>query len=344
MKKIIYQIFICIIICNIMITNIVFGTEVPEYYIEGQVKCGNLFEIENTAFHNMVRTSKGSIYNLITHWNVYKIRGKELEKDVEELVFSNKEYYGTHVLKGGESPWSSWVIGSKVIGLLSYETIEYFGNKKNIQGLLAENKIYCDVKDYAILSAYDCVPAIIWVSTNKGYYYITFRTDDTKEEYLFDTEQNHFIFKVFNPENFLKLITRRDMEILLDGEKIENENYYATMQGEIAKVSLRTILEALGSEVTWDDEKQAVLFTNGEDNYMFKTEDEYTMFDSIQVSEKGGEYKPVFWSDRIKFKMIENRIVIHEDGIKYFAKIFGKDVEIDHERLIMDLIDMKIEE
>ena len=341
MKRILSFVIVSIVLLSIMDVSTVFGENVPNYYIDGLVKCSIIFDIEDEKFYDLVTTSETSIYDITTHWDIYRAcltdQGNEA---IEKLKFkSDGSIYRNDLI---EPPWGGWWIGSKIVGLLTYDTINYFGAKENIQNILAENNVQCNVKDYVILSIYGCDPIIIWVETEQGDYYISFQKDEeqlTENDSRYN-EENHFVYDVYDSEEFLRLITEQNLQILNNGEKITNENYYATTRGEIEYISLRTMLEAFGSEITWNDEEQTIIFTCGEDKYKFSVKDNYASYDTIQVSEKGGEYKLVPWSDRVEYWMVDDRTIIFGDCIKEFAELFGKEVKIDYDNLTIDFVDM----
>ncbi|MEG2670048.1 MAG: hypothetical protein RR957_06235, partial [Oscillospiraceae bacterium] len=158
-----------------------------------------------------------------------------------------------------------------------------------------------------------------------------------------DTEYSNFVFKVYNTEKFLKILSLQDAEVLVNGKKISNDNYHAKMQGNVAQISLRAMLEAFGSEVTWKDEEQAIMFTCGEDRYKFRL-NEYgvTEHSDILVSTAGGEYEPVFWrAEKLYYKMIDDRVIIWEGmAVDRFSKIFEKRAKMDYDKLTIDFVDI----
>lgn len=234
--------------------------------------------------------------------------------------------------------WENWIINGTVIGVINPETVNYFGYKDNIKGILMQNNINCTVNDYMVIRLSYDIPSIIWVDTNIGNYYITFENVYSENTKTFDYGwHNNFVYKVYDAKSFVNVLSYKDADIIVDDEKISNQNYYSKIRGNIASISLRTALEALGSSVTWDDENQSVIFTCGEDTYMFNVLDKVAAHNRVMVSAAGSNYEPVFWSDRVRFKMIDGRIVIDHDILQYFVKLFEKNVVVDFDNLIINI-------
>lgn len=339
MKKIVILIALLVVFVHLD-TVVLADAEWGKDQEDGIVKCYYIESANFDAFYNMVKTSKGSPHDIAVNEAEYSIRnsyegeGIKIVSYIADRLLPHPRY----VYESEEYGWENWIIYGKVIGIMSPETVKRFGYKSSIKNIFFQNNIKCDVNDYMILRVSNDIPPVIWVDTNLGYYYITFENDYSESISTIDySRNNNFIFKIYDAKSFEKVLTYQDAQIMVDNEKIINENYYSKIRGNIAHVSLRTALEALGSTVMWDDKSNSVIFTCNNDTYAFNTSDNFDVHKRVMVSRDGGGYEPVFWSDRVAFEMIDERIVVDNETLQYFTKLFGKSVTVNLDALVVSI-------
>lgn len=336
MKKVIMFILINMLIFNFNTTALANN---DTNHIEGEIACYYIPETNFENFYRLVQNSEGTPYNLSLIESVYSTYNSERGNCVEMTFYTPDGIprRPCYTYEDDEYGWENWVIRGSVIGIINPETINYLGYKDNIKNILAQNNVNCTVNDYMVISVSYDIPSIIWVNTDMGYYYIMFEYDYPENASRIEYEsKNNLVYKVYDAADFLKVLSYQDADIFVDDKKISNQNYYSKIRGNIAHMSLRTVLEALGSTVTWDDENQAVIFTCGNDTYIVNTSDSTPAHQRVLACTEEDEYKPVFWSDRIWLEMIDDRIVVNHDEIKYFARLFGKNTTVDFENLIIN--------
>lgn len=307
---------------------------------DGIVNCYYIDNANFDTFYSMVKTSKGSPRDIAIKDAEYSIHNSYEGEGVEIVAYTADGLPSRprYAYESEDYGWDNWDIRGNVIGVMSPETVKRFGYKSSIKDIFVQNNIECDINDYMIMRVSYDVPSVIWVYTDLGYYYIAFENDYSEDNSTIDySRNNNFIFKIYDAKSFEKVLTYQDAQIMVDNEKIINENYYSKIRGNIAHVSLRTALEALGSTVMWDDESNSVIFTCNNDTYAFNTSDNLDIHKRVMVSRDGGGYEPVFWSDRVAFEMIDERIVVDNETLQYFAKLFGKSVTVDVDALIVSI-------
>lgn len=337
MKKIV--ILIALLVVFMHLDAIVLADEEWEKDQEdGIVNCYYIDNANFDAFYNMVKTSKGSPHDIAVNeakysiHNSYEGEGIKMVSYIADSLLPHPRY----IYESEEYGWENWIIYGKVIGIMSPETVKCFGYKSSIKNIFVQNNIKCDVNDYMILRISYDIPPVIWADTNLGYYYITFENDYSESISTIDySRSNNFVYKIYDAKRFEKVLTYQDAQIVVDDEIIKNHNYYSKIRGNIAHISLRTALEALGSSVTWDDKSQSVIFTCNNNTYVFNTSDNTDVHKRVLVSRAGGGYEPVFWSDRVAFEMIDERIIVDNETLQYFSKLFGKSVTVNLDALVV---------
>lgn len=319
----------------------VFG-EVPKNHVEGQIRCADISSQYSEAFYKFVQTSSGNIYELLTGWEKYETYNID---GVRGIKITNDHIDRAMYIKDDEYADSGWILGGRTIGVINSKTVDFFGHIENIKSILFQSGYDCNIQDYLILGISYCAGGVIWVNTDKGYYYITFHDENITKVYLDDAgilegddENNHFIYKVYNSGEFLEYLSYQDAEVLVNSKKITTTNYYSKIRGHITHISLRTVLEALGAVVTWNDEKQAILFTYEDIQYYFEANGLGTSY--LYTITPGGEMEQVIAGRMLWYYMVDGRTIITEDSIKPFAKIFGKRVKIDYDELTVDFVDI----
>lgn len=300
-------------------------TKIDTYYIRDE---------RFDDFYNFVEKSEGNIREITQHENKYITYEVDDRKCVETRFYTDdyERSKGAYTYEDDVYGWDNWVMSGEVIGVINPEIIKYLGNKDNIKDLFAKNNVNCTINDYMIISVSYDIPAVIYVDTDRGKYYIMFEYDYPSDRTNLDYEnENRLAFEVYNSNEFIKVLSYQDAEIIVDNKKISN-NYYSKIRGNVAKFSLRTVLEALGSMITWDNENEVMYFTCGTDKYMMEMNDNGQRYDRVKMYDGKG-YTGVFWSERIVPDMIDDRIVVTQDEIKYFAGLFGKSVTVDFKNL-----------
>lgn len=255
--------------------------------------------------------------------NIYK--NSELQQNTVER---KNVYNGTEKIDRAKS-------GVMRIGLLPVynEFLDYVGNIKNIQKLLNDKEIQCNIEYYALLECIDLkesqIPLTIWVKTDIDNFFITI-----EEIVDYDNPQHiNFNYNVYNYDRYYDKFSEKNGTLRINGCNSNRNDYVEFWNGHVS-VSFRSIVEALGCEVSWHEEKNMALFSKDNTEYVLRL-GKYPSL--VHVNDVDKISYPAPGEQTLMCEIINDRIIIGEQILKDICSIWKTTVKIDYDNLIIDV-------
>lgn len=203
--------------------------------------------------------------------------------------------------------------------MINYNFLE-FCSEANLQKILGENGIYASIIERVII----CAPYnedILWISTENGYYFITFNYRNRNEV--------DYNCQVYSYEDFKSRFEPKYGKLKIDNEIIPN-NEAVIFQDENVYVQLRVVFEDIFGKIEWDEEMRAVVFNWNGHKYTFKIDaSKYEIWFKDDINVTGTEP----WNQMEYFyKIMNGRIYIMRGGcLKEFLNYFNRDIIVNYE-------------
>ena len=145
----------------------------------------------------------------------------------------------------------------------SDELIDFFSNKDNLEKLFTDKGLY-NVEEILVTEETNLLNQGFMVCGRIGndYYFIPIigKGRWQKEDIQRQTYGRFEHLKLYTHSEILKLVAPQECTFILNGENLQCDPP-VTMQNGIIKVPLRSLLEALGSEVYWYEDTKNIEFT-----------------------------------------------------------------------------------
>ena len=261
MKKYIPFLLSLVVIMNFTISIV--KAEQPLHHEEGKVTVAYIPTEKQDAFYHYMEMGGGKIYNIAEYSGSFESTYAE---DGRKVLISAGFQYLKQVVCEKSEEYTPWLFGWHWVSVYStYEVYNYIGQTSNIQKLLIDKGIDCEINDYMILSIAAYVPPVIWVDTNKGIYYIgltNMNENDIFRGWIRVTP--NYTYDVYRTDQLLSIIDAEYIkyqkyppDITIDRRRVDISPP-AVLKADTILVPVRELCEKMGATVDWDEEAQTV--------------------------------------------------------------------------------------
>ncbi len=245
-------------------------------------------------------------------------------------VKENKIDYA-YMYEDGRTQKGSASSGSLRLLLISFpleiEFVEYVSSKENIEKILSENGIDCNINYYVTLTEKtEFVPVTIWASTDKGNYFITVNLTSTGKPHKYEYE-----FTVYSQSEFYEAFRQKDGICIVDDVTIP-----VTFEYTRVYLPFRKVLETMGSTVTWDQKRQTAFFTTPNGLYAVNMIDHPILVEATDTETIN--YGFTSYGVILPYvKNINGSIMIDYEFMQQIAEVFNAETSIDMESLTVTI-------
>ena len=203
-------------------------------------------------------------------------------------------------------------------GAITVENINFYCTK-NLQKVLNDNNIYEKIKNYVLVSTdisnNSDIPVTLWIETMDGNdYFIELGYDDTKKIKI-----DKSIFSLY--QEYYDKYKQYDGKVYVNGNEVLNADYIK-FEGKGVLVPFRTIMEAMGSKVVWDEGTRSVKFSVNEEWYIWRR-----LMSPAIISAKEGK---VVYENFYTTEFYNDSIIINDLRLCDLVNLYGGVVEIDY--------------
>lgn len=285
-----------------------------------------IYLIDNNLFDEFLSNPSTDILQEFSHKKAICAINKTYNSDIDI----------TYVKNGSEDHYSvkSGVgrVGNPSI-VIDFELIEAFGTIANIEKILSDNEINCNVNDY-ILFAPDSsnlsdVPLTLFVETTVGNYFIT-----RKDMISYSDEKGYETFvetKVYSQEDYCNKFRIKNGKIEFDGRVISDN---ATFRNTVVHMPFRIVAESIGCDVSWDDSRKAAIFSKDNESFFLRTDNYYAVVKAEDVDVKrsfppGGTMPYV--------QIVDGSIMIDDVVMNEVLTFIGASMKIDYDNFTIKI-------
>jgi hypothetical protein len=212
------------------------------------------------------------------------------------------------------------------------EFIDQIYSTDKIENLLKQNELNCKVYSYVLInySAPDVaeIPITIWAKTNIGNYFIAISWDIED-----DPNGTEYIYTVYAQNEYYEKFKLKNGTLLFNGEDITGENY-VKFENKVAYLPFEAIIEKLGTNIRWNNEKNIVWFTSGDKEYVYKLNDTF----NVSKIEEGVE-KPILKNEwfTMPYQIINNELILDNLVMSGFVSLFNATLNLDYENSAVEI-------
>lgn len=238
-----------------------------------------------------------------------------------------REIISKNPVQVDESKGGTMRIGSMPVYV---SLVDFIGDKENIKKFLSQNDVVGEIKNVAMLEDQN-IPVTIWLQVNQENFFITI--DEKFEDYSNNPNTNEYVYRLYTYLEYRNKFGIKDGKLKVNDKDITEGNY-VKFQYYGVYIPFRAIMENLGAKVDWDADRNVVLLTCNDKEYILETNNVFSLVEvgeswNILTPPPGGSYC---------FEMIDDRINMDDFTMQAVVGLMGAKINIDYENLTVEVI------
>ena len=206
--------------------------------------------------------------------------------------------------------------------------ISFTQNKESLKKILDENGVVGEIENVAILDIRN-MAVTIWLKVDQEDYFIT--VDERGDDYCERNDESKYVYRLYSYMEYYNKFGIKDGKLFVNGENITKDNYVKVNYSG-AYIPFRVVMESLGAKVDWDAEKNVVLLSCNDEEYVFDPDSLYMTErgkqDNILLLPPGGYYY---------CKIIDDRTIMNSDAMEVCVGLMGAKISVDYKNLTVEI-------